>query len=50
MTLGYCVKCKAKREIKDPSVVSVNGHSAAKGTCPKCGTKMFCFLPGKSKK
>ncbi len=42
MVTGYCVKCKAKREIKDPKkVILKNKKPATKGTCPKCGTKMF---------
>jgi len=42
MTTGYCMKCKTKREIKDPQVTELkNGRPAVKGTCPKCGTKMF---------
>ena len=42
MVEGYCVKCKAKREIKDPEKVTLkNKRKATKGTCPKCGTKMF---------
>ncbi|MCE5191275.1 MAG: DUF5679 domain-containing protein [Actinomycetia bacterium] len=39
---GYCVKCKAKREIKDPEDITMkNGRPATKGTCPTCGTKIF---------
>ncbi|MGI6295892.1 MAG: DUF5679 domain-containing protein [Armatimonadota bacterium] len=39
---GYCVKCKAKKEIKDPQAVTMkNGKPATKGTCPTCGTTMF---------
>ncbi len=42
MTTGYCMKCKTKREIKDlEETVLKNGRPAVKGTCPKCGTKMF---------
>ncbi|MFH1978322.1 MAG: DUF5679 domain-containing protein [Candidatus Aenigmatarchaeota archaeon] len=42
MVEGYCVKCKAKQEIKDPKKVTLkNGKPATRGTCPKCGTKMF---------
>ncbi|MBL7160515.1 MAG: hypothetical protein ISS93_01550 [Candidatus Aenigmarchaeota archaeon] len=42
MVQGYCVKCKAKRDIKDPKKVTLkNKKPATKGTCPKCGTKMF---------
>ncbi len=43
---AYCVKCKAKREIKDAQKVTLkNGRPAAKGTCPVCGTGMFKVLP-----
>jgi len=42
MTEAYCVKCKEKREMKDPEEVTMkNGRKAKKGTCPSCGTKMF---------
>lgn len=42
MVEAYCVKCKAKTEIKDPQKVTLkNGKPATKGTCPKCGTKVF---------
>ncbi len=41
-TSGYCVKCKAKREMKDPKNVTMkNGKKAVQGVCPVCGTKMF---------
>ena len=39
---AYCVKCRTKREIKDPQSVTLkNGKPATKGTCPTCGTNMF---------
>ena len=42
MTTAYCVKCRTKREIKDPEEVTLkNGRPAVKGTCPECGTKVF---------
>ena len=42
MTEAYCVKCREKREMKDPKVITMkNGKPATQGTCPKCGTKMF---------
>lgn len=38
----YCLKCKEKREIKDPQATFYsNGVPATSGTCPVCGTKMF---------
>ena len=42
MATAYCVKCRDKREIKDPVETTLkNGRLAMKGTCPKCGTNMF---------
>ena len=42
---GYCVKCKSKKEIKDPVEVTMkNGRKAMKGKCPACGTGMFRIL------
>jgi hypothetical protein len=39
---AYCVKCKAKREVKDPKAVTMkNGKPATSGTCSACGTKVF---------
>ncbi len=39
---GYCVKCKAKREMKDAKAVTMkNGKPATQGKCPSCGTTMF---------
>lgn len=39
---AYCVKCRAKREMKDPkSITMKNGRPATQGICPVCGTKMF---------
>ena len=39
---AYCVKCRAKRDMKDARAISMkNGKPATQGTCPVCGTKMF---------
>lgn len=39
---AYCVKCRAKREMRDPKVVTMsNGKKATQGLCPVCGTRMF---------
>jgi hypothetical protein len=39
---GYCVKCKAKKEMKDPVAITMkNGRPATQGICPDCGTKIF---------
>jgi DNA topoisomerase-1 len=39
---AYCMKCKAKREMKDP-VASFNakGSPVTLGICPVCGTKLY---------
>ncbi len=45
---AYCVKCKAKSEMKDAKEVKMkNGRPAMKGTCVKCGTGMYKILPSK---
>ena len=41
MTEGYCVKCKAKREMKGKGDVK---RRAMSGQCPTCDTKMFRIL------
>lgn len=47
-TIGYCVRCKAKKEIKNPEEITMkNGRRALTGVCLDCGTKMFKFLPKK---
>ena len=39
---GYCMKCKAQRDIKKPEQITMkNGRPATQGTCPMCGTKIF---------
>lgn len=53
MAEAYCVKCKAKKEIKNPKEVDMKGkggvaRKALTGACPDCGTKMFRIL-GKAK-
>ncbi|MFO7623634.1 MAG: DUF5679 domain-containing protein [Anaerolineales bacterium] len=45
---GYCVKCKTKREIKDPVKVTMkNGRPAIKGKCSVCGTGMYKIVSTK---
>lgn len=46
---AYCVKCKAKKEIKDAQEVKVKTKGgktrpAMRGVCPDCGTVMMRFL------
>ena len=49
MPEGYCVKCKAKKEIVDGvEEIMKNGRKAIKGKCPTCGTVMFKILGGKA--
>jgi hypothetical protein len=49
-TEAYCVKCRQKREMKDPQEVTMqNGRPATKGTCPVCGTSMFRIGSGAAK-
>jgi hypothetical protein len=48
MVEAYCVKCRAKKEMKTPKAVTMkNGKPATQGVCPTCATKMFKI--GKSK-
>jgi hypothetical protein len=48
-TEAYCVKCREKREMKDPKEVTMkNGRDAVEGVCPVCGTKLFRMV-GKKK-
>ncbi|MCL4436578.1 MAG: DUF5679 domain-containing protein [Thaumarchaeota archaeon] len=42
MVQAYCVKCRTKRDIKNPQKITMkNGRPATQGTCPVCGTKIF---------
>ena len=54
MVEAYCVKCKAKREMKDGKEVAMKGKGgterrAMKGKCPKCDTTMFRIMGAKKK-
>ncbi|MCX5666504.1 MAG: DUF5679 domain-containing protein [Candidatus Omnitrophica bacterium] len=43
--VGYCVKCKAKKEMKDTQNVTMkNGRKAMKGKCSTCGTGMYKIM------
>ncbi len=49
---GYCVKCKAKKVMKDAKEVEMEGKGgkmrrAMTGSCPDCGTKMFRIMSSK---
>jgi hypothetical protein len=42
MATAYCLKCRAKKEMRNPQQVTLkNGRPATKGTCPTCGTAMY---------
>ena len=39
---AYCMKCKTKREIKDPlAAFNAKGSPVTVGACPVCGTKLY---------
>ena len=43
--VGYCVKCKAKKEMKDTQNVTMkNGRKAMKGKCTSCNTGMYKIM------
>ena len=43
--VGYCVKCKAKKEMKDTqNVIMKNGRKAMKGKCTSCDTGMYKIM------
>ena len=47
---AYCVKCKDKREIKDPRKEVLDGPRGKRtfvmGTCIECGTKVSRVIGG----
>ena len=48
MTIGYCVKCRGKREIGSPAPYTMkNGKPAIKGTCPACSTAILELVEDK---
>lgn len=45
---AYCMKCRTKRDMKNPTQIKMkNGRPATQGTCPVCNTKMFRIGSGK---
>jgi hypothetical protein len=39
---AYCLKCREKRDMQKPEVVTMkNGKPASAGSCPVCGTRMY---------
>ncbi len=46
--MGYCVKEKAQKPMKDAKEVTLkNGKHAMQGICSSCGTKMMKFVSSK---
>ncbi|MBI5034189.1 MAG: hypothetical protein HZB51_27020 [Chloroflexi bacterium] len=46
--MGYCVKEKASKPMKDAKEVTLkNGKKAMQGVCSSCGTKMMKFVSSK---
>jgi len=46
--MGYCVKEKAQKPMKDAHEVTLkNGKRALQGVCASCGTKMMKFISAK---
>ncbi len=38
---GYCVECKAKREMSDVKQIERGGGPTMEGKCTVCGEKIF---------
>ncbi|HET8845957.1 MAG TPA: DUF5679 domain-containing protein [Ktedonobacteraceae bacterium] len=48
--IAYCVKCKTKREMKNPHQITMkNGKPAMQGECTTCGTRLNLILPAAKK-
>jgi hypothetical protein len=48
--VAYCVKCKEKREMKEPHHITMkNGKPALQGRCTVCGTTLTRILPAEQK-
>ena len=44
--IGYCMKCKEKREMVEVEKTEIKlGRPAAKGKCAECGCGMYKILP-----
>ena len=45
MVQGYCVKCKAKCQMKNPEIKKTSrGGYMAQGNCSSCGTRMSAMM------
>lgn len=48
---GYCMKCREKREMKEPQEVTLkNGREAMQGACTVCSTKITVMGGAKAAK
>jgi DNA-directed RNA polymerase subunit RPC12/RpoP len=43
---GYCITCKAKRELSDTKQIDRGGGPAIEGKCTVCGSKIFVLGAG----
>ena len=41
MPAGYCITCKAKRELSEAKQIERGGGPAVEGKCSACGTKIY---------
>ena len=49
--MGWCMRCKAKREIVDGNTFKMKkGQPAIRGKCIKCGTTMVKILTAEERK
>jgi len=47
MPVGYCVRCKGRKEISNPQQKTYrNGKLGLEGTCPDCGARIRKFIGG----
>ena len=45
MVEGYCVKCRTKRQMKNPEIKqTARGGYMTQGNCSVCGTRMSAML------
>lgn len=44
MIIGYCVKCRKKKQMKNLKTMKAKGRKYIQGICKKCGTKMSVFV------
>ena len=44
---AHCMRCKQKREVKDPEIVEIRkGTMAVRGKCAVCGCKVYGIIGG----